>query len=277
MRASVRRWVTGLALSAASIQPALARPTDAERCVAGKMQAVGTYGQCRLRAGAKAVKQNMVADFGKCDAVFDKAFQKLEGKFACTTVGDLESWRQEIIAETVKVGDSLLFPLPLGASIVVIPNLDATATSDPILELTNLGPAPVLAQCVYVRDAPCQTTDFIVSVPGYGGVAWSANSGLAMPQLIPPVPASPFRGDMVCVAISAPETPIAEDVLAATVFIPGHAGSTSGLHIRSTATNDGDTLLTLGGGGEYLACPASIPVARIEGCWSAGPFTFDCN
>ncbi len=81
--------VTAVALGLVLTSPAPAAD-PAVKCEAGKLNEASKYGACRLRAESKAVKKAGPADYTKCEAKFDKKWDKVEGKAegACPTNGD---------------------------------------------------------------------------------------------------------------------------------------------------------------------------------------------
>ena len=65
--------------------------TAADKCEAGKLDAVGKYILCRAKVEAKAVKTGDPQDYAKCDAKLGYKFPKLETTAAgqCPSNGDL--------------------------------------------------------------------------------------------------------------------------------------------------------------------------------------------
>jgi hypothetical protein len=264
-------------------QPSHAAPTDAQQCASKKIKAAGKYGQCRMKASAKAAKTGGTADFTKCDAKLSDAFLKVETQYgpACPTTGDATAVQTRVAADALEIACDLQSPLlGTGASVAIVDNLQVTASSDATLAVVNVSNAMVHAHCFYAT-ASCTVTDFVVTLSAQGTVTWQALAG-SVANLIPPIPETPFDGEMVCVEVDASDTPVQGNHIYATRTAPGQCPLAQIGVLAGDGFSDGDAVLSFGGTSdigvnEYESCPASIPETRIESCWSFSPFTFVCE
>ena len=104
----------GLALGWAGT--ARAMPTPAQRCHATKLTAAATFGLCRLKAEAKAVKTGKPPNYGKCGAKLEKKFTAAETKAGageCPTQGDAT------VVEELITGDSTTVAGVLNGTVAV--------------------------------------------------------------------------------------------------------------------------------------------------------------
>ncbi len=272
------------ALIMAAFKPARGASTDAEQCAVLKIAATGKYSLCRMQAEAAAEKTGEQIDFSKCTTRHTRAFERTETRFGteCPTSGDAAAIQHAVGVAANRLG--CLFKgladgnPPAGAAIVSVRGIQVTQTIDPTLTVANLSGAALTAYCFFVdADSDCLVRDFFVTVPAQSSVSWLASVGIQS-QILPTT--VPFDGEMVCLQVAAPPlppVPVSGANLSASVTPPDGCPR-EGIGIASARCNNGDTILTLGGGAnEYGACPASIGAARIEHCWSNSAFIFDCN
>lgn len=71
--------------------PVAAKPSPAQKCAADKNKEAGKYASCRLSAEAKAIRKGTTADHSKCDAKFQKKWERIDlrGAGQCPVTGDL--------------------------------------------------------------------------------------------------------------------------------------------------------------------------------------------
>jgi len=86
--------------------PALARPTDAQKCEAAKLRAAGKSALCQAKVMAK-LALGRDSDLAKCDASFAAAFEKAEAKGGCGTSDDASTVASRIDSTLVVVGGVL--------------------------------------------------------------------------------------------------------------------------------------------------------------------------
>jgi len=91
------------------IGKAEAAGTDAQKCAAAKMLAASKYAACRLGADKKAELTNEPADYTKCDAKQQTAWEKAETKYGaqCPTSGDQASVGNAVTAVTTCLAGSV--------------------------------------------------------------------------------------------------------------------------------------------------------------------------
>ena len=73
--------VVALVAVGAGAGPSAAAPSEAQRCLAAKLKAVGKYDLCIFKAQAKAALDGMAADTAKCDSKFTEKWTKPDTKF----------------------------------------------------------------------------------------------------------------------------------------------------------------------------------------------------
>ena len=87
--------------------PALAGPTDAEKCESTKNKIAGKYALCRTKAEARAIKKNIAPDFTKCDSKLDKKWAKAELPAACLDIVSVTAIRDFVTAQTDVIAGAL--------------------------------------------------------------------------------------------------------------------------------------------------------------------------
>ncbi len=93
---------------------AWAGPTPAAKCEANKLKTAGKYGQCLLKALAKAAKKKAPeADYTRCDSKFVGKWAKIEAKGGCATTGDDTS----VAAAVIDHPETATFLTPATASV----------------------------------------------------------------------------------------------------------------------------------------------------------------
>lgn len=178
---------------------------------------------------------------------------------------------------------------PAAGAIVVFENLQVASGSDPLVQLANRGSQAVQTFCFYADQlSGCSVVGFPLFMPAASVVTWHAATGERAESgtLIPPVPTTPFDGELVCVAVDPSNgSPSVYNHLAGTLQgaqgCPQNAVGIEGF----VDLNDGDSVLCLGtdpshtcpNGAEYESCPSGVDPARIQDCWSTVQFTFECG
>ncbi len=72
------------------------------KCQSAKAKEAGKYASCRLKAAAKGIKEDLAADYGKCEEKFTGKWAKLEEK-SCATTGDVAAIKAVLDACTTAV------------------------------------------------------------------------------------------------------------------------------------------------------------------------------
>jgi len=279
--------VPGAALAAVALiaHIAGAAATQAQKCDAAKMSAAGGYARCRMNAEANALKAGVGADFSQCDARLAARVQGIENRYgaACSTQGvstivdGLSSATSSLAcALGAPARGACIVPSAAQGSILVYESLAVTASADSTVRLGNRSNIFALVHCLYVATDPaCTVSDFQLGVPAQSVVTWQASVGAGT---IPPLPAIPFYGRLVCVEVDQTDVPLAGNHLVGDVTQAGGQATDATALAGDPNGGNFDNVLDLGGPGhEYDACPASIPVTEIQSCWSLGPFVFQCN
>jgi hypothetical protein len=123
---------------------ALAGPTPAQKCRAGKHKVAGVYAACRHKAEATSAAKGDVAKYGTalaaCAAKFGTAWAKLEAKAAgaCPSAGDIALIRAAIDAHTSSVAGELA-----GGALAECPSLAAGRLKTGQITCSNGAGAPV--------------------------------------------------------------------------------------------------------------------------------------
>jgi hypothetical protein len=81
--------------------------TPAELCRAAKLQAAGTYGLCRTKAEAKALRSARAVDVASCDRKLESSWLRAEERGGCDPIGDLAAVRAQVIADVAALVDTL--------------------------------------------------------------------------------------------------------------------------------------------------------------------------
>lgn len=75
---------------------------DNAKCQSAKAKEAGKYASCRLKAAAKGIKDDLAADYSKCEEKLSGKWAKLEEK-PCATTGDLTAIKADLDACTTDV------------------------------------------------------------------------------------------------------------------------------------------------------------------------------
>lgn len=75
---------------------------DNAKCQSAKAKEAGKYASCRLKAAAKGIKEDLAADYSKCEEKLNGKWAKLEEK-PCATTGDLTAIKADLDACTTAV------------------------------------------------------------------------------------------------------------------------------------------------------------------------------
>jgi len=95
-------WGIALGLAVGWSSPAVAGPTEAQKCESYKLKQTGKYAFCRMKADSKAVKKGEVPDYTKCDEKITDRFGKAEStwKFECPTLEDAGKIQEQVTADS---------------------------------------------------------------------------------------------------------------------------------------------------------------------------------
>lgn len=103
----LRRRVAAIALAGLVLAPLAGAATPAELCRAAKLQAAGTYGLCRAKAEAKALRSGRALDVAACDRKLESSWLRAEGRGGCDPFGDLAVVRAQVIADVAALVETL--------------------------------------------------------------------------------------------------------------------------------------------------------------------------
>ena len=170
------------------------------------------------------------------------------------------------------LGDGCEDPPLQGASIVIFEQLSLSVTEDVTLTLKNKTNSLQNARCFYAGRPSCGTplVQFDVELILQETRTWQAKVGDG--GEIPAAPV-PFDGELVCVSVDVTDVPFGSNALTGTSKLSG-ACPVAEIGLLGNFVDFGNDLDL---GIEYDACPATIPDAHIEGCWSNSVFNFFCN
>lgn len=277
-REKIRTVVVAAAVLLGLARAALSATTDEEQCLAGKLKAAGKYGQCRMTAEATATRRGNSPDFSRCDAKLANTFLSAETKYgaACPTVADAAAIEDQVESDARDLTCALRgYSESDRASVIVVPNVDVSEAHDVTLSLRNASNMLLTAYCFYSSASTCSVSDFVLEIPPREAISWSASWGAFAG--VPPVPAIPFAGELVCVQVAADLLPVNGNALVASITEPDQCRVGGIAVVGDPMLNDADPVLTFGTGLEYGPCPIEIETWRIESCWSGSMFTFQCN
>jgi hypothetical protein len=157
------------------------------------------------------------------------------------------------------------------ASIIIFPRIVVDSPADTTIQIVNTGNSLAFARCFYV--ATTGSTEFALTLTRQQPTVWVASQGRVagspLPGLDPSVPpvAAPFRGELLCVEISADGSPFAGNhLIGEAIVVDSAGGDVAKYHavgLLGNDNNDLDDTLCLGGdrsgvcqsGAEYAACP----------------------